>query len=93
MPPDGPKKGSPGGSARGREVIFEYFPVGISVKVTAIDVETALEVSVVGPSTAARSELERVAANKLRYMLARREAGGEKDEPGPESDKGGGIVV
>lgn len=93
MPPDGPRKGGPSGGAGRREVIFEYLPVGISVKVTAVDVETGLEVSVVGPSTASRSELERVAANKLRYMLARQQAGGGKDEPDPENDTGGGIVV
>lgn len=93
MPPDGPHKGNSGGNAGGREVIFEYHPVGISIKVTAVDVETGLEVSVVGPSSAARSELERVAVNKLRYMLARQKAGDGKDEPDPEGGTGGGILV
>ena len=60
---------------------------------TAVDVSTGLEVSVVGSSTAAQSELERVAVRKLRYMLEKQksgEQGPDKDKPGPG---GGGIVV
>ena len=92
MPPEGPQKGGPAGSAGAREVIFEYLPIGASVKVSAIDVETGLEVSVVGPAIASRAELERLAANKLRYMLARRRDEG-KSEPDPEDNAGGGIIV
>ncbi|PKQ08580.1 MAG: hypothetical protein CVT73_06675, partial [Alphaproteobacteria bacterium HGW-Alphaproteobacteria-12] len=71
---------------------------GGSVKVTAVDVATGLEVSVVGPSTAPRTELERVAIRKLRYMLGRAGNGKKEDgkgDPEPSEDKGGGggIVV
>jgi hypothetical protein len=54
-----------------REVYFEHIAIGHSVKVTAIDSATAIEVSVVGPATAARSDLERLALQKLKARLAR----------------------
>ena len=69
-------------------------PIGGSVKVTAVDVATGLEVSVVGPSTAAQHELERIAVRKLRYMLEKKEK--EEQEPEkktPPESSGGGIVV
>ncbi|WP_293331900.1 serine hydroxymethyltransferase [Parvibaculum sp.] len=97
MPPDrdadSPSHEGQGADGESREVIFEYIPIGSSVKVTAVDVSTGLEVSVVGPSIAARSELERVALRKLRYMLDKQKDAGrgpEGDEPDPS---GGGIVV
>ncbi|MFN4231108.1 DUF6898 family protein [Parvibaculum sp.] len=97
MPPDraGNNPGSGGnGSGEGREVIFEYMPVGGSVKVTAVDVATGLEVSVVGPSTAAQHELERIAVRKLRYMLEKKEKEGQEPEKKtPPESSGGGIVV
>lgn len=100
MPPDrggdSPSREGQGESGERREVIFEYVPIGGSVKVTAVDVTTGLEVSVVGPSTAAQSELERVAVRKLRYMLEKSKnegAASGKDDPGPAGGTGGGIVV
>lgn len=54
-----------------REVFFEFLTVGNAVKVVAIDSVTAIEVSIVGPANAARSELERVALQKLLARLAR----------------------
>lgn len=78
-------------------MIFEYVPIGASVKVMAVDVETGLEVSVIGPSSAAQSELERVAVRKLRYMLEKTEKGGgeapKPDGGGDRGSSGGGIVV
>ena len=75
-----------------REVIFEFTPIGASVKVTALDVTSDLEVSVVAPSSASRNELERIALQKLRYMLNRQ---GETDakKPGDREEPGGGGIV
>ena len=44
-----------------REVFFEFTPIGGTVKVVAIDAATGTEVSVMGPSSAAQSDLERLA--------------------------------
>ncbi|MBX3447323.1 MAG: serine hydroxymethyltransferase [Parvibaculaceae bacterium] len=78
----------------GREVIFEFVPVGISMKVSAIDVETGKEVSIVGPSSAAQTELEAIALRKLRYVLQKAGEEGREDAPAvPPDDGKGGIVV
>ena len=53
----------------GREVYFEFTVVGRSVKVSAIDGATGLEVSVVGPATASQADLERLALQKLNARL------------------------
>jgi|HubBroStandDraft_6_1064221.scaffolds.fasta_scaffold3731974_2 hypothetical protein len=54
-----------------REVFFEFTRLGGSVKVAAIDGDTGIEVSVVGPASAAPSDLERLAVAKLKARLAR----------------------
>lgn len=58
-----------------REIIFEFQRVGGYVKVSAVDTETSAEVSIVGPPSAGQVELERLAARKLEYVLAKRAAG------------------
>jgi hypothetical protein len=55
-----------------REVILEFHSVGNAVKVTAIDPETLVEVSIMGPLSAGEEALKRVALRKLEYMLAKR---------------------
>ena len=52
-------------------VYFEHIAIGNAVKVTAIDGATAVEVSIVGPANAAKSDLERLALQKLKARLAR----------------------
>jgi hypothetical protein len=59
-----------GGGPR-RSIIFEFFQIGHSVKVTAVDEATGLEVSIVGPATGMRSDLETVARAKLMRALER----------------------
>lgn len=54
-----------------REIYLEFIPVGNSVKVIAVDADTGLEVSIVGPVTAARRTLEQNAIKKLKFMLAK----------------------
>ena len=60
----------PAGDDR-REVFFEFTAIGSTVKVVAIDAVTGTEVSVMGPSSAAQSDLERLALGKLKARLAR----------------------
>lgn len=55
----------------GRDVYFEFTVIGASVKATAIDSLTGIEVTVVGPATAARGDLQRLAVAKLKARLAR----------------------
>ena len=54
------------------EVLFEFTAIGHSVKVAAIHAASGVEVSVVGPASAARADLERLALQKLRTRLAGR---------------------
>ena len=58
-----------------REIIFEFQRVGGYVKVSAVDTQTSAEVSIVGPPSAGQVQLERLAAQKLEYVLKRRAAG------------------
>ena len=57
--------------AEEREIIFEFLTVGTSVKVTAVDVETGTEVSIVGDRAAPEAMLKRVAKQKLDYVMAK----------------------
>ncbi|MCZ6895652.1 MAG: hypothetical protein O7H40_16615 [Gammaproteobacteria bacterium] len=60
----------------GGEVIIEIYQVGNAVKVTAVDTETLVEVSIVGSPGQGEELLKRGAINKLNYVLRkRREAG------------------
>jgi hypothetical protein len=58
-------------TAEPRNVYFELTRLGSTVKVVAIDGTTGTEVSVMGPSSAAQSDLERLALAKLKARLAR----------------------
>lgn len=55
-----------------REVIFEFLRVGPSVKVTAVDTATGIEVTIVGDPAAGETALKRLARQKLDYVLARK---------------------
>jgi hypothetical protein len=59
----------------GREIIFEFVQVGNAMKVTAMDPQTLVEVSVVGPATSDRASLRALALRKLEYVLNRRQSG------------------
>jgi hypothetical protein len=65
--------------AMSREVIFEFYRLGNSVKVSAVDTETMTEVSVVGPVTASEATLRNTALRKLQFVLAKR--GGTERKP------------
>ena len=54
------------------DVYFEFITLGGTVKVSAIDAATGLEVSVVAPAGAAQADLQRLALQKLKARLAAR---------------------
>lgn len=54
---------------RGREVIFEFRPVGAIMRVSAMDTATMTEVVIQGPVTAGRDVLEQNALKRLEYVL------------------------
>lgn len=56
-----------------QEVIFEFLPMGNFVKVTAMDVETRVEVSTITPANLNQSQQEQAALNKLKYVLNKRD--------------------
>jgi hypothetical protein len=58
-------------SESSREVLFELTAVGGAVRVVAIDAATGIEVSIMGPLTAPRSELQRIALQKLERRLSK----------------------
>jgi len=56
------------------EILFEFTAIGHSVKVVAIHAASGVEVSVMGPASAARVDLERLALQKLAARLGRQDA-------------------
>ncbi len=65
--------------AKRGEVIIEFYRVGAFVKVSAVDVATSTEVSIMGPANAGEETLTRVVMRKLEYVLKRQ----RKDAPAP----------
>jgi hypothetical protein len=57
---------------RNREVIFELFPVGNIVKVSAMDTQTLTEVSIQGPKSAGEEMLKRNALKRLEYVMKKK---------------------
>ncbi len=55
-----------------KDIIIEFWRIGASVKVSAMDPKTLTEVSIVGPATASEGELTRTVLKKLEYVLAKR---------------------
>lgn len=58
--------------SQGREVIFEFFPVGNLVKVSAMDTQTLTEVSIQGPASAGEEILKRNALKRLEYVMKKK---------------------
>ena len=66
-------------SAPDHRILFEIVRVGAYLKVSAVDPQTLIEVSVIGPAKAASLEtMKRVAVRKLKRAIAR---GGAPVEP------------
>ncbi|HEY1504001.1 MAG TPA: hypothetical protein VGF92_06860 [Stellaceae bacterium] len=57
-----------------REVIFEFLRIGAALKVTAVDVESGIEASMVGDPNAGQETLRRIAKQKLDYVMNRKQA-------------------
>lgn len=57
------------------EYLVEFQQVGNTVKVSAVDPVTNIEVSIVGDPAASQDELIRVAVQKLEYVLAKKAGG------------------
>ncbi len=55
-----------------REIYVEFVVKGAFVKVTAIDPETGLEGSIVGPSSAPQNVLAQQARRKLEYVAKKK---------------------
>lgn len=56
-----------------REVIFEFLRIGAALKVTAVDVATGTEASMVGDPNAGQETLRRIAKQKLDYVMGRKQ--------------------
>lgn len=56
----------------GREVIFEFFPVGNLVRVSAMDTRTLTEIVIQGPASASEDVLKRNALKRLEYVLRKK---------------------
>lgn len=55
-----------------REVIFEFYPIGHLVKVSAMDVKTMTEISIQGPASASETTLKHNALKRLEYVLRKK---------------------
>ena len=53
----------------GREVIFEFRPVGNIMRVSAMDVASMTEISIHGPVNAGEAVLKKNALARLEYVL------------------------
>lgn len=56
------------------EVYFEITVIGVSAKVTAVDAKTGIEVTVIAPAGASRSDMQKLALAKLKARIAREQA-------------------
>lgn len=72
-----------------REVFFEFYQVGAYVKVSAIDPETLIEVSIVGAPEAGEEALKRAALKRLEMVIARRMSAHERPLAGARSIRRG----
>ena len=52
-------------------VYFELMVIGASAKLVAIDANTGVEVTVIGPAKGSQDELKKLALAKLRARIAR----------------------
>ena len=60
------------GGEGGKEILLEFQRIGNAVKVVAMDPETLVEVTIMGPPGAGEEALSRIAMRKLEYVLNKR---------------------
>jgi hypothetical protein len=53
------------------EIIIETQRIGASLRVAAVDVASGTEIVFQAPVSATRASIERLAASKLRYVMAK----------------------
>lgn len=51
------------------EIYLEFFTIGQQTKAVAVDATTGVEVSVFGPATVSRQELQNLAVRKLKRRI------------------------
>lgn len=51
------------------EVLFEFRKVGAQVRVAALHAKTGIEITIVAPANAPRSQMQKIALAKLRRRL------------------------
>ena len=90
-----PRRGNPSdrpGSDRiagpSGEIYIEYKQVGQAMKVIAVDAATGTEVTIMGPASAAQTDLQRIAVRKLQAQLEK-DSGKGKAEPDDDTGEGG----
>jgi hypothetical protein len=54
-----------------RTVYFERMVIGASAKLVAVDANTGVEVTVIGPANGSHAELQKLALAKLKARIAR----------------------
>jgi len=59
-------------SLKGREILFEFRPVGNAMKVSAIDVDTLTEISIQCPLSAGEAIFKQNALKRLEYVLKKK---------------------
>lgn len=57
---------------QGREVIFEFHPIGQYVRVSAMDTRTLTEIAIQGPASASEEVLKLNALRRLEYVLKKK---------------------
>lgn len=57
---------------KNRQVIFELYPVGNIVRVSAMDAKSLTEISIQGPASAGETTLKRNALKRLEYVLRKK---------------------
>lgn len=60
------------GKFQGREIIIEFHPIGNVVKVSAMDIQSLIEVSIQGPTSTSKEILKRNALKRLEYVLKKK---------------------
>lgn len=66
------------------EILLEFHQIGNAVKVTALDPETLVEVSIVGDPAVGEAMLKRAVIRKLRYVLERGRSKARPPAPKPD---------
>lgn len=72
MSPAGPSRPSVGRTSGSGGVIVEFVQSGGFLRCAAIDVDSGVEASAIGPVSAGKAALERIALGKLKRALAAR---------------------